>query len=137
VHLCLQWAERLLDGGSSEQWGENWVEDFGEGKVRCPQALRHAHPNTLARIVLPCQRGLPSMRLLRRVPASKYHQPSASRAEHAGRQTVGSCQAVASAWSAVAPSPDCRPVPAARAGLQEAGDVERGWRGAPLPAHVS
>ena len=26
-----QWAERLMEGGGNEQWGENWVEDFKSG----------------------------------------------------------------------------------------------------------
>ena len=39
--LRLQWAERLVEGGATEQWGENWVEDYkgsGEGtkKVGSP-----------------------------------------------------------------------------------------------------
>ena len=28
---ALQWAERLMEGGGNEQWGENWVEDFKDG----------------------------------------------------------------------------------------------------------
>lgn len=43
--MLLQWAERLVEGGGNEQWGENWVEDFGQGagtkKVR-PEALDRA-----------------------------------------------------------------------------------------------
>ena len=27
----MQWAERLMEGGGNEQWGENWVEDFKDG----------------------------------------------------------------------------------------------------------
>ncbi len=27
----MQWAERLVEGGGNEQWGENWVEDFKDG----------------------------------------------------------------------------------------------------------
>lgn len=31
--ICLlQWAERLLDGGGQEQWGDKWTETFGHGK---------------------------------------------------------------------------------------------------------
>ena len=29
--FALQWAERLLEGGGSEQWGENWEESFKQG----------------------------------------------------------------------------------------------------------
>jgi hypothetical protein len=29
----MQWAERLVEGLGNESWGENWVEDFGSGKV--------------------------------------------------------------------------------------------------------
>ena len=28
----LQWAERLLQGGETEQWGDKWEERFKEGK---------------------------------------------------------------------------------------------------------
>ena len=30
--LALQWAERLLQGGETEQWGDKWEERFKEGK---------------------------------------------------------------------------------------------------------
>ncbi len=26
-----QWAERLLQGGATEQWGDKWEERFGAG----------------------------------------------------------------------------------------------------------
>lgn len=29
--LCSQWAERLLEGGGHEQWGDKWSETFGGG----------------------------------------------------------------------------------------------------------
>ena len=32
VCVCVQWAERLLEEGGSEQWGENWEETFAHGK---------------------------------------------------------------------------------------------------------
>lgn len=28
----MQWAERLLQGGETEQWGDKWEERFKEGK---------------------------------------------------------------------------------------------------------
>lgn len=28
---CRQWAERLLEGGGSEQWGDKWEERFKDG----------------------------------------------------------------------------------------------------------
>ena len=38
-----QWAERLVEGRGNESWGENWVEDFGSGKVRsCLPISEHA-----------------------------------------------------------------------------------------------
>lgn len=27
----LQWAERLLEGGGNEQWGDKWEESFKSG----------------------------------------------------------------------------------------------------------
>lgn len=30
--LSLQWAERRLEGGATEQWGDKWEEDFAYGK---------------------------------------------------------------------------------------------------------
>ncbi len=30
--LAVQWAERLLQGGETEQWGDKWEERFKEGK---------------------------------------------------------------------------------------------------------
>ncbi len=37
----LQWAERLLEGGGNEQWGENWEERFkdGSGSKKVPITL--------------------------------------------------------------------------------------------------
>ncbi len=34
IKMCpwLQWAERLLAEGKTEQWGEKWKEDFKDGK---------------------------------------------------------------------------------------------------------
>ena len=39
--LLLQWAERLLEGGGNEQWGENWEERFkdGSGSKKVPITL--------------------------------------------------------------------------------------------------
>ena len=28
----MQWAERRLEGGATEQWGDKWEEDFALGK---------------------------------------------------------------------------------------------------------
>lgn len=28
---CAQWAERLLEGGGNEQWGDKWEERFKNG----------------------------------------------------------------------------------------------------------
>ena len=28
---ALQWAERLLEGGGNEQWGDKWEERFKDG----------------------------------------------------------------------------------------------------------
>ena len=30
--LFVQWAERLLEEGNTEQWGEKWTETFKDGK---------------------------------------------------------------------------------------------------------
>ena len=30
--VAMQWAERMLPEGGSEQWGENWEENFARGK---------------------------------------------------------------------------------------------------------
>ena len=30
--MLLQWAERLLEGGGNEQWGDKWEERFKDGK---------------------------------------------------------------------------------------------------------
>lgn len=30
--FLLQWAERRLEGGATEQWGDKWEEDFSHGK---------------------------------------------------------------------------------------------------------
>lgn len=27
----LQWAEKTVEGGGSERWGDKWEEDFGQG----------------------------------------------------------------------------------------------------------
>ena len=30
--ILLQWAERLVEGGGNEQWGDKWEERFKDGK---------------------------------------------------------------------------------------------------------
>ena len=30
--VVVQWAERLLQGGETEQWGDKWEERFKAGK---------------------------------------------------------------------------------------------------------
>ena len=59
VFTFAQWAERLLEAGGSESWGENWVEDFGSGQVR------------------PCWKAISLQRLLLHVslPAEAQQQP--------------------------------------------------------------
>ena len=32
LSMLLQWAERLLEGGGNEQWGDKWEERFKDGK---------------------------------------------------------------------------------------------------------
>ena len=45
--LCdVQWAERRLEDGGSEQWGDKWDERFKDGsgsKTVCSQLLLFAH----------------------------------------------------------------------------------------------
>ena len=31
THTHAQWAERLLEGGGNEQWGDKWRESFKDG----------------------------------------------------------------------------------------------------------
>jgi hypothetical protein len=42
----MQWAERLLEGGGSEQWGDKWEERFKQGagskQARHPARSMHA-----------------------------------------------------------------------------------------------
>lgn len=46
IMTMLQWAERLLEGGGNEQWGDKWEERFKDGKggkqVSCMILLRGA-----------------------------------------------------------------------------------------------
>ena len=46
LHPCiiwyvLQWAERLLEGGGNEQWGDKWEERFKDGSGGKQVCRRH------------------------------------------------------------------------------------------------
>ena len=64
--MLLQWAERLLEGGGNEQWGDKWEERFKDGKggkqvkslplhrLRSPTLLCTSDPVRQGRLHLAC-----------------------------------------------------------------------------------
>ena len=38
---AMQWAERLLEGGGNEQWGDKWEERFKDGSGGKQVCTRH------------------------------------------------------------------------------------------------
>ena len=45
IIVCAQWAEKRLEGGATEQWGDKWEEDFTQGKggkKARPEPLLHS-----------------------------------------------------------------------------------------------
>ena len=46
MRKCAQWAERLMEGGGNEQWGDKWEERFKHG-AGSKQVLRPTSQKSL------------------------------------------------------------------------------------------